>query len=251
MGSNRKDPPEARTALLQAAQRRRARIAAADQDHFDRTRHSFVYGGMELGYVKPTAETAARLRPDPIVRLVANETLTREQGKAAVEIRQVFERIAAGLLSRSHDPAGASGGAHRTEVSDRIATLHATRYLPWARYLGGDQENGEDALNKARERLSEARRLRLHDRIASAEAELVLGQMMIAGRCRPALEVAIEVLIDGCSLAECDAARRWRRGTATTVLTYALAVYADRAGWENSRKAIAAFEALWARRRGT
>ena len=240
----------ARAALLRAAQAKRQRIAAADQDHYDRTRHSFIYEGQELGYVKPTAETQARLRPDPIARLVANETLTREQGRAALEIRIVYERIAAGLLSRSRDLAGASSG-HRTEVSDHIAVLHATRYLPWARYLGGDQENGESALRQARERLAEARRLRLHDRIASAEAEIVLAQMTIAGRCRPALEMTIDTLIDGCSLAECDAARRWRRGTATTVLAYALAVYADRAGWENSRAAIAEFEAGWARRRGT
>ncbi|HUC64608.1 MAG TPA: hypothetical protein VMA53_04210 [Stellaceae bacterium] len=202
-------PATARAALDRAERQRRTRRAADERDHFERTRHSLVFDGHELGYVKPTAETAAKLRPDPIVRLVANETLTREQGRAAVEIRMIFERVAAGLLARTSDPANRSPGT-RPEIPERIALLHAQRYIPWARYLGGN---------------------------ATSPAQ--------RGRCAPALEIATEVVIDGATLAQCDRRRRWRNGTGAKLLVYALSVYTDRAGWERNRDMIAAFEAWW------
>jgi hypothetical protein len=57
-------------------------------------------------------------------------------------------------------------------MPERIALLHATRYLPWVRYLAGE---------------SGGRR----------------------GRCPEALELAVAVAIEGSSLARCDRARRW------------------------------------------
>lgn len=214
---SRDGPGAARAALDLAERRRRARLRAAEQDHFERTRHSLVFDGRELGHVKPTAQTQAKLRADPIVRLVANETLSREQGRAAVEIRQVYERVAAGLLARTSDPATRSSGGF-PEMPERTALLHARRYLPWVHYLAG--------------------------RPAAAAEARPAG----AARCPAALAVAIDVAIDGRSLAQCDAARRWRNGTAAKLLAYALAVYADLAGWERSREMIAAFEAWWGRR---
>jgi hypothetical protein len=86
----------------------------------------------------------------------------------------------------------------------------AGTYFPWARYLGGSTA-------EPRQR----------------------------GRCRPALEIATDVVIDGATLAQCDRARRWRNGTAAKLLAYALAIYTDRAGWERNRDLIAAFEAWW------
>jgi hypothetical protein len=62
--------------------------------------------------------------------------------------------------------------APRREMPERIALLHATRYLPWVRYLAGE---------------SGGRR----------------------GRCPEALELAVAVAIEGSSLARCDRARRW------------------------------------------
>lgn len=217
-----KDPRDARAELALSEHRRRTRRAAAAQDHFERTRHSFILQGHELGHVKPTAETEARLRPDPLVRLIANQTLTREQGRAAVEIREIYERVAAGLLAHTSDPARRSSRG-RAEMPERIALLHVQRYLPWAHYLGG----------RAVEPAASARPQRPARR----------------GRCPAALEVAIDVLIDGRALADGDAARRWRNGTAAKLLVYALAVYADMAGWEQNRQTIAAFEAWWAGRR--
>lgn len=215
--AERTDPRQTRRALLQAANERRERLRAADQDHYERTRHSLVLGGHELGYLKPTAETEARLRPDPIARLVASETLSREQGRAAVEIREIFERIGGALFGRASDLAERSRGARR-EISDRVTTLHAARYLPWARYLGGWP--------------------------ATRGAEAT------AGRCPPALEVTVDCAVFQLALRVVDLREGWRRGTATGLLCYALMLYADLAGWERNRPAIAAFEAAWRARRG-
>lgn len=212
-------PAAAKAALAQAEKRRRQRLQSSERDHWERTRRSLVLAGQELGQIEPTAETEAKLRPDPIVRLVANETLTREQGRAAVEIRTIYERVAAGLLARTSDPANRSPGT-RPEMPERIALLHATRYLPWVRYLAGPP--------------------------APARGAGFGGQ----ARCPEALEVAVAVAIEGASLASADRARRWRNGTAARVLAYALALYADAAGWERSRETIAAFEAWWEARRG-
>jgi len=207
----RYSPKDVRAALTLAEQRRRERLRAAEQDHFERTRTSLVLDGYELGHVKPTAETQAKLRADTIVRLVGNKTLTDEQGRAAVEIRDVYERVAAGLLARTSDPAMRSSGT-MPQMPERTALLHAQRYLPWARYLAG-------------------------------------GAQPSRGRCAAALEITIDVLIEGLSLTQCDRARRWRNGTAVKLFVYALSVYADLAGWERNREAIAAFEAWWKERR--
>jgi hypothetical protein len=215
-------PAAARAALDLAERRRRERRRAAEQDHFERTRHSLVFDGYELGHVKPTAETQAKLRADPIVRLVANETLTREQGRAAVEIRSIYERVAAGLLARTSDPATRSAGSF-PQMPERTALLHAQRYLPWVHYLAG--------------------------RPAAAPGGTAPVRPAGAGRCPAALTVAIDVVIEGKSLAQCDAARHWRNGTAAKLLTYALAVYTDLVGWERNRDGIAAFEAWWGQRR--
>jgi hypothetical protein len=216
----------ARTALALAEEQRRARLAAAARDHEERTRRSLLIAGHEVGTIKPTAETEAKLRPDPIVRLVANETLTREQGRAAVEIRLIYERVAGGLLARTGDPANRSPGT-APDLPERIALLHTQRYLPWARYLAG----------------------------AAAEEPAPAGSLSArparparSGKCGEALDIAVAVAIEHRSLNECDAARLWRHGMAAKLLTYALAVYADIAGWERGRDTIAAFEAWWEKR---
>ncbi len=197
-------------------------IRAADQDHFERTRHSFVLDGVEHGYVKPTAATEARLRPDPIERMVANETLSRARGDAAAEIREIFERLVAGLWSRALDLSSSRGGGG-LGPSDRIATLHATRYLPWAFYLGGEPAGPATSKHP--------------------------GQQSRIGRCPPALVLAIDMVVEGRGLAECAADRAMHWTTAARLLSYALAVYADLAGWERNRDEVAAAEAWWRRRR--
>jgi histone H3/H4 len=203
-----------------------ARLRAAEQDHFERTRHSFMLEGRELGYVKPTRETEAKLKADPIARLVQNETLTRERGRAAIEIREIIEATMAGMLARAAD-FRTSGG--RPQIPERIAMMHAQHYRPWAVYLAGQPEH--PALQRATQE------------IAAAPAQ--------TGRCPPALELTIDVVFDGRSLIDCERARGWRKhGMAAKLLTYALAVYADQRGWERNRAEMAAFEAWWGRRAG-
>jgi hypothetical protein len=205
---------------------RLARLRAAEQDHFERTRHSFILDGRELGYVKPTRETEAKLRPDPIAKMVANESLTRERGRAAIEIREVIEALMAGMLARAGD-FRTSGG--RPQIPERIAMMHAQQYRPWAEYLAGRPERA--ALRR--------------------ESQPITAAPARAGRCPPALELSIDVVFDGRSLIDCERARGWRKhGTAAKLLTYALAVYADQAGWERNRAEMAAFEAWWGRRAG-
>jgi hypothetical protein len=202
------------------------RLRAAEQDHFERTRHSFMLDGRELGYVKPTRETEAKLRPDPVARLIQNETLTRERGRAALEIREVIEALMAGMLARAAD-FRTSGG--KPKIPERIALMHARHYRPWAEYVAG--RPGEPALQEA--------------------SRPVAAIPPRYGRCPPALELTLDVVFDGRSLIDCERARGWRKhGTAAKLLNYALAVYADQQGWEQNRAEIAAFEAWWARRKG-
>jgi hypothetical protein len=101
-------------------------------------------------------------------------------------------------------------------MPERIALVHAQRYLPWAHRLAG----------------------RAAETTIGAPPARPAGQ----GRCPAAPEVAIDVLVDGSSLGDCDRQRRWRNGTAAKLLADALGVYADMAGWEQNRDAIAAFE---------
>jgi hypothetical protein len=89
---------------------------------FERTWRAATVDGQEVGRVLPTRATEARLRPDPIVRLVASERLTRERGHAAVEIRHIYERISGGLLARATD-LNRAGGMGIGGISGHIATL--------------------------------------------------------------------------------------------------------------------------------
>lgn len=223
-------PLESRAALALAELRRRTLLDTAEPGHFERTPRSFLADRDELDRVEPAAEAraGARFKRDLVIRLVGVGTLTHEQGRAAQEIQMIHERIGTGPPARADDP-GARGPRGWFGVTEWVVRLHAQHYRPWVRYLAG---------RAAEAPAPEAQPLGL----AAPPAR--------EGRCAAALAVALEVLVDGRSLRECDAARRWRNGTAAKVLAYALAVYADIAGWERGGDAVAAFEAWWGRRGG-
>lgn len=204
-----------RTALALSEQRRRNRRANAEQDHFERTRHSFVYCGEELGHVKPTAATEKKLRQNPVARMHSSGSLSGEQAKAALEIAQIYHAVVAQLMARAATGERVGGAAPLHDT--RIDKLHAANYLPWARYLGG---------HPATDKLEPIR-----------------------ARCPTALELSIDVVVDGVTLAECEKNRKWRHGTAALFLRYALAVYADLAGWERNRDLMAEFERQFPARR--
>jgi hypothetical protein len=88
---------------------RLARLRAAEQDHFERTRHSFILDGRELGYVKPTRETEAKLRPDPIENHVACGAYS--QAKAPLAVAEQL-----GLFDAAGEKALAAGMAGADQV---------------------------------------------------------------------------------------------------------------------------------------
>jgi hypothetical protein len=217
--------------IKEARRLRARRLKLAEQDHYERTRHSLIVREtdpltgraveIEKGHLRPTPETEAKLRADPITRMIANETLSQARGQAASEIEEVWSRLVAGLWARASDLSATKGGGGGP--SDRIARLHAQHYLPWAVYLGGTP--GRPAIDGTPPHPPGP------------------------GNCPLALVLAIDVIIDGASLAECCRARGLRNGSASDLLVYALAVYTDLAGWETNRDEIAAFEARLGRRR--
>jgi hypothetical protein len=206
-----------------------AELRARDTlDEYERTRHSFIYEGVELGFVRATRATEQRLRPDPISRLLANETITKDQARAGVEIRTIYESIVSSMLARSGNAERVARGAGG--MPEYIATIHATRYLPWAYYLGGRPHCGRERLPVGGE-----------SRYAKIGGH---------GRCRLALEIAIAVIVEGASIAEVDASMGWgKHSKASKYIRYTLALYSDIAGWEQNRDEIADFEMTFGRRK--
>ena len=84
------------------ARARRKRLADNALDHAVRTRVK--------DRLKPTAETEAKLRPDPVERMHDRGSLNDAQRDAALEIRAVFEAVCGSLLSRSAWPDGRQPG---------------------------------------------------------------------------------------------------------------------------------------------
>lgn len=221
---------ERRRALLRGetvrvAAQRAARLKKLAEDHYERTRRSFILDGQELGFVKPTAETQGKLGADPLARLLAKGSLTEEQVRAGLEIRDIYRMVSAGLFARAA-PVERTGRS-RSPVSERLAHLHRDRYLPWAAYLGGSANAPA---------------------VQAGTIELP-GRAARHGTLPVAVEITIDIVIDGKSLAEVECERRWRHAMAGEILRYALAVYSQLAGWERNGALIAAFEAKWRRRR--
>jgi len=75
----------------------------------------------------PTAETAARLTPDPLLAL----DLDSDELRAADEIRTIFRALTRRLQIRPAATEPGSGHAGEIEVPERIATAFSARYRPW------------------------------------------------------------------------------------------------------------------------
>jgi hypothetical protein len=93
------------------------------QDHFERTRLCDL--------IKPTRETEAKLRPDPLEWLHAKQHIGDAERDAGLEIRAVYAAICGAVMSRSGFPTdrqpGRSGG-----MSSWIAQLYTDHWKPWA-----------------------------------------------------------------------------------------------------------------------
>lgn len=226
------EPPskvaEARRRTLVEQNDRRRRIRLAEQDHYERTRIDDPRVNDSLHRnCKPTRETGDKLRPDPVNRMLASGGLSQAQGWAAGQIHAVYVAVSGSLLARAGT--GEGGDRGRSEMADKIVRWHRDNYLPWTHYLGGAAE--EQGL--------------------WIKGEWHPGRSARAARCPVALELAIDVVVEGKPLPEVEREQRWRKhGTAAEYLRYSLAVYADLAGWEDNAALIGAFEARLPRRRG-
>lgn len=86
--------------------------------------------------VGATAQTVARLKPDPIAWLATRRRDVKpEHIRAAEEIRDIYAAVTAGLWPRSQqferEPAG-----ERSGMPMRLVVAHVDRYLPWTRASG-------------------------------------------------------------------------------------------------------------------
>lgn len=188
------------------------RKAVADQQRVIRLEDADHFDRTRVGErLRPTRQTEARLLRCPVATLVESGALSVEQGRASEEIHEVYVGILGGLLS--HAALSERKERGKGDMAERLADRHANHYLPWATYLGG--------------------RSPFRDLPA------------VIGTCQPALELTIDVVIDGATLAGCAAKFHCHHSFAREMLRYSLSVYAGIAGWEDNRQAVTAFEIAW------
>lgn len=90
------------------------------------------------GEVAPTEQTKARLRPDPLRRLMLNGFLDQWHVQAADEIREVYEALVSSMWARAAGMDRSGGGGGRRYVPPierlrgRILDRYQRHYLPWA-----------------------------------------------------------------------------------------------------------------------
>ena len=142
--------------------------------------------------VGPTPETAAKLKPDPILTMRGQKVnpLWGEDVLAAEEIRRVYAFLVACMFAKVQRFEARSAGADSERVPLSMIDANG-RYTRWRKW---------------------------------ADIEHKRGGM-------PYLPVTIDIVVDGLSCAEVDANRRWRKGKAATALREALREYAYMAGW--------------------
>lgn len=92
--------------------------------------------------VRPTRQTAARLRHDVVARLLSRGHLLPPHAEAAGEIRTVHEAVGRGMFPTAQPPSAVGRrprGAMATDFLDRMTEherfLWQRRYLPWSRRL--------------------------------------------------------------------------------------------------------------------
>lgn len=152
-----------------------------------------------------TAQTVARLRQDTVQMMFAKGVIGAEQVRAAAEIREIFEALTSGMLSRSSwpgDPAAAVARASRGKLKHpaehmpgRIHDLFHKRYKRWSREAG--------------------RALVVRSNIYPYSA----------------LAMIIDVLIDGTSMSDLSFGFGTRRHEFAKGFVYGLRRYAEIAGW--------------------
>ena len=108
-----------------AARSRSRNVTGIGRDHLPDT-----------GHAGPTAETLAKLRPDPIILLALRGDLAREHRFAVQEIRQAVAAITQPVALRVSNPLRAPGPAHPLERESERSVRLKRRYLAWIDELG-------------------------------------------------------------------------------------------------------------------
>ena len=150
----------------------------------------------------PTPETAAKLRRDIVARLSQEGRLGREQVRAALEIRRVWEAFGRGLFPATNTMAPAVGRRKHAMFVDPIDRLSREeeaawrlRYRPWAREMAVTVAAG--AIRTTR------------------------------------LQLILDIVVDNHGLREVEGWYRMRHGGAIEHIGAALHRYAEIAGWVN------------------
>ncbi len=150
--------------------------------------------------IGPTPETAARLRRDLVARLAQEGRLGREQVRAALEVRRVWEAFGRGLFPGARAIAPVGQRTRRAMFVDPIDRLTVEeerawrlRYRPWAREMAVTVAAG--AIRTTR------------------------------------LQLILDVVVDNHGLREVEGWYRMRHGGAIEHIRAALHRYAEIAGW--------------------
>ena len=150
--------------------------------------------------IGPTPETASKLRRDIVERLAREGRLGREQVRAALEIRRVWEAFGRGLFPAARPIAPVAERRKRAMFSDPIDRLTPEeenawrlRYRPWAREMAVTVAAG--AIRTTR------------------------------------LQLILDIVIDNHGLREVEGWYRMRHGGAVEHIRAALHRYAGIAGW--------------------
>jgi len=99
-------------------------------------RNANLLGRPDVG---PTPEAATKPgRYDPIKMLLVKNKLHHGHERAAREIAHIYESVVSALMpsARRLDGLGGGGRFNDLRLSERVASLHHGRYLPWTKAMG-------------------------------------------------------------------------------------------------------------------
>ena len=148
----------------------------------------------------PTPETVRKLRHDIVARLARDGRLGKEQVRAALEIRRVWEAFGRGLFPAARPAAPLAERRRRAMFTDPIDRLSPAEELAW----------------------------RLRYRPWAREMAVTVA----AGAVRTTrLQLILDVVIDNHGLRQVEGWYRMRHGAAVEHIRAALHRYAELAGW--------------------
>ena len=166
-----------------------------------RKRGDPVESGADVTSIGPTAETRSKLRQDTLRAMLRAGAIRSEHLAAAGEIRDMWEALTTGITARSSWPSDPARAVIR--LGRRVFQA------PWE--------------HLSERRLGRWRRIYKSWSVETGRVDVVPGHSR--------LELTIDVVVDGHSLAEVERRLRLRHGVASQHLRAALTLYAEMAGW--------------------